>query len=115
MDEETLRTYIQQLYEYDYGDAKNTSLECIGAIGTLNGTAVLTLYEIDTFEVNLAETLPAPDDPDTNGLWAHSSSLEDDWEMYRVEMVGGAVPSTCEGQGGTFDVQYAAEYWFYHG
>lgn len=114
MDEEVLSTYVQQLYDYDYGDVKNSSLECVGAIGTLDGTAVVTLYEIDTFEVNLVETLPSPDDPETNGLWAHSRSLENDWEMYRVEMIGGAVSSTCDGQTGTFDVQYAAEYWFYY-
>ena len=115
VDIEILRTYVQQLYEYDYGDVKNTSLECIGAIGTLDGTAVVTLYEIDTFEANLVETLPSPDDPATNGLWAHSRSPENDWEMYRVQMVGGAVPATCDGQTGTFDIEYAAEYWFYHG
>lgn len=34
-------------------------------------------------------------------------------EVYRVNTAGGAAPHTCEGMGGSFEVQYAAEYWFY--
>ncbi|KAI9926423.1 hypothetical protein MW887_004188 [Aspergillus wentii] len=34
-------------------------------------------------------------------------------EVYRVQTYGGAAPSTCERQKGSFQVDYAAEYWFY--
>ncbi|TVY94082.1 hypothetical protein LAWI1_G000881, partial [Lachnellula willkommii] len=34
-------------------------------------------------------------------------------EVYRVNTVGGNPPSTCAGMPATFEVQYAAEYWFY--
>jgi Protein of unknown function (DUF3455) len=114
-DQEYLQELVQQLYDYDYGEGKNNTLDCIGTIGTLNGSAVVTLYEIDTFDAYVLETIPSPDDPDNNGLWAHSRSKSDfDWEMYRVEMVGGKVPAICAGQPDSFDIEYAAQYWFYH-
>lgn len=112
-DEDKFHTLIQAMYEHDYPTLKNTSLECTGSIGTFNGTAVVILSEIDTFEATIVETVPAPDYPEANGLWAHSRSLDDDWEMYRIEMVGGLVPSTCEGLDSSFDIPYAAGYWFY--
>ncbi|KAI9719035.1 MAG: hypothetical protein M1812_003665 [Candelaria pacifica] len=34
-------------------------------------------------------------------------------EVYRVETAGGKAPSTCENLEGTFEVHYAAQYWFY--
>ncbi|OJJ76261.1 hypothetical protein ASPBRDRAFT_115790 [Aspergillus brasiliensis CBS 101740] len=34
-------------------------------------------------------------------------------EVYRVYTAGGASPATCEGHEGEFEVEYAAEYWFY--
>ncbi|CAK1361160.1 hypothetical protein CB0940_03442 [Cercospora beticola] len=34
-------------------------------------------------------------------------------EVYRINTVGGAAPKTCEGQEAEFQVEYAAEYWFY--
>ena len=34
-------------------------------------------------------------------------------EIYRVYTAGGNAPSTCEGQEEFFEVEYAAEYWFY--
>lgn len=33
--------------------------------------------------------------------------------VYRVETAGGNCPATCQGQTGTINVPYAAEYWFY--
>jgi hypothetical protein len=33
--------------------------------------------------------------------------------VYRVETAGGKAPATCASEQGTFEVQYAAEYWFY--
>jgi len=34
-------------------------------------------------------------------------------EIYRVNTAGGNPPDTCEGMAAAFEVQYAAEYWFY--
>lgn len=34
-------------------------------------------------------------------------------EVYRVNTAGGSAPATCAGMPATFEVQYAAEYWFY--
>ena len=34
-------------------------------------------------------------------------------EVYRVNTAGGSAPDKCEGMPKTFEVQYAAEYWFY--
>ncbi|KAA6412176.1 MAG: hypothetical protein FRX48_04327 [Lasallia pustulata] len=34
-------------------------------------------------------------------------------EVYRLNTAGGAAPPTCAGQQGAFQVEYAAEYWFY--
>ncbi|KAM0327709.1 hypothetical protein ACHAQA_006004 [Verticillium albo-atrum] len=36
-------------------------------------------------------------------------------EVYRVTTAGGTPPSSCAGQPETFQVQYAAAYWFYAG
>lgn len=34
-------------------------------------------------------------------------------EVYRLNTAGGQPPKTCEGMPAAFEVQYAAEYWFY--
>ncbi|KAL8733100.1 MAG: hypothetical protein Q9166_002292 [cf. Caloplaca sp. 2 TL-2023] len=34
-------------------------------------------------------------------------------EVYRVNTAGGSAPKTCDGMGRTFEVEYAAEYWFW--
>ena len=112
--EQAFHDLIPGLCDFDYGQLHNSTLECLGTLGTLNGSAVLTLYDIVTFETVLEQKLAAPDDQTTNGLWARSRSLDHTWEMYRVEMAGGAVPATCEGLNDSFEVNYAAEYWFYH-
>ncbi|KAJ9142787.1 malate dehydrogenase [Pleurostoma richardsiae] len=36
-------------------------------------------------------------------------------EVYRLETAGGSAPATCNGQPASFEVQYAAQYWFYEG
>jgi hypothetical protein len=36
-------------------------------------------------------------------------------EVYRVNTAGGSAPATCKDQAATFQVQYAAVYWFYAG
>ena len=45
------------------------------------------------------------DDKDTVG---------DVQQIFRVKTIGGAAPATCAGQGATIQVDYAAQYWFYH-
>jgi hypothetical protein len=112
--ESYLQNLVEELYYYDYASIRNGTVECIGTIGTLNETAVVTLFEIDTFQPFLEEAVSAPNDPKNNGLWAHSRTWDNEWEMYRVQMVGGAVPQTCADMDSSFDVRYASEYWFYH-
>ncbi|KAI3318170.1 hypothetical protein HD806DRAFT_320144 [Xylariaceae sp. AK1471] len=34
-------------------------------------------------------------------------------EVYRVKTAGGSAPATCKGMAASFEVQYAAEYWFF--
>lgn len=34
-------------------------------------------------------------------------------QIYRLNTASGTPPTTCEGMAATFEVQYAAEYWFY--
>lgn len=34
-------------------------------------------------------------------------------DVYRVNTAGGNAPDTCEGMAASFQVEYAAEYWFY--
>lgn len=34
-------------------------------------------------------------------------------EIYRVNTAGGSAPKTCEGQPPAFQIEYAAEYWFF--
>ena len=34
-------------------------------------------------------------------------------QIYRVDTAGGSPPDTCEGVTGNFEVEYAAQYWFY--
>ncbi|KAL7625549.1 hypothetical protein AAE478_004769 [Parahypoxylon ruwenzoriense] len=36
-------------------------------------------------------------------------------EVYRLETAGGSAPATCQGQPAAFEVQYAAQYWFWEG
>ena len=35
-------------------------------------------------------------------------------EIYRVSTAGGSAPPTCDGMPDSFQVQYAAEYWFFN-
>ena len=34
-------------------------------------------------------------------------------EIYRMNTAGGAAPKTCDGQPASFQIEYAAEYWFW--
>ncbi|KAF2642150.1 hypothetical protein P280DRAFT_295088 [Massarina eburnea CBS 473.64] len=61
---------------------------------------------------------PTTSDKGKNGLgavaWLKLTGTAGDFtEVYRVDTAGGVAPKTCSGQTGTFEVQYAALYWFY--
>lgn len=111
--EESLHAIMPDFLDYDYAMLSNSSLECMGSIGTLDDLAVITLLDIDTFQVSPFENVYPPGNASVDGLWSHSVSGGGEWEVYRVEMVGGAIPVTCANQNVTIHVEYAAEYWFY--
>jgi hypothetical protein len=72
-----------------------------------------------------ADSVPAPADacPGPNGAGAvdwlqledagDGQSFGDITFVYRVETAGGDAPTSCANEQGTFEVPYAAEYWFY--
>ncbi len=71
-------------------------------------------------QVTLSAKTAAPLDSakGPNGLgsvpWLKLVHLDGDYqEVYRINTAGGVAPKTCEGIQGNFDVEYAAEYWFY--
>ncbi|KAI1654872.1 hypothetical protein F4813DRAFT_190713 [Daldinia decipiens] len=48
-------------------------------------------------------------------LKTQSGSTGNLQEVYRIETAGGSAPATCQGQPAAFEVQYAAQYWFWEG
>lgn len=59
---------------------------------------------------------PAPVETPTNVPWLYLtpvSSTDDISAVYRLNTKAGAAPKTCDGKLGDFQVDYAAEYWFY--
>ncbi|KAI0909001.1 hypothetical protein F4823DRAFT_596699 [Ustulina deusta] len=46
-------------------------------------------------------------------LGANSDATGGLHQVFRVETAGGSAPATCHGMPASFEVQYAAEYWFY--
>jgi len=63
-------------------------------------------------------TAPPTADKGKNGLgsvpWLKLVSTAGTWkEVYRVDTAGGVAPKTCADIAGTFEVEYAAVYWFY--
>ena len=112
-DEETFHSLVPMILGYDYERMENSTMTCMGSIGTLNATAVITLYDIDTFEVSRSETVLAPENPDKNAMWSHTWSANNTWDIYRVETYGGRPPPLCKGQPDVIEIEYAAEYWFY--
>jgi len=111
--EASFHSLIPQLYDFDYTELKNSTLGCMGTIGTINNTAIVTLFDIATFEALPSEWVQAPNDPTNNGQWAHSTSPGKSWDVYRVEVSGGGLP-VCGSQALAIETDYAAEYWFYH-
>lgn len=112
-DQESFAALIPMVFSYNYGEMRNSTMNCMGTIGTLNSTAVITLYDIDTFEVTRSETLLAPDSPEKNAMWSHAYSADGTWEIYRVETFNGRPPATCIKPEDSIEIEYAAEYWFY--
>jgi hypothetical protein len=111
--EDAFHALPAQLYDFDYTDVANSTLECIGTIGTDNGTAIITLFEIATFEALPYESVLPPEKADDNGRWAHSVSPKRDWDIYRVETAGGT-PPICDGKKFMAEKKYTAEYWFFY-
>lgn len=52
--------------------------------------------------------LSAGDAPE--GLASDGSPVK---EIYRINTAGGSAPKTCDAMAATFEVEYAAEYWFW--
>jgi hypothetical protein len=111
--EDVFHSLVPQFYSYDYGELANSSLVCIGEIYTYLGKTTVNLTGYQTFSLNVNATISAPN-PQADSYWAQSLSQAYDWEVYRVETAGGAIPTSCAGLGENFEVGYAAEYWFYH-
>jgi hypothetical protein len=112
-DEDSFHALIPMTLGYDYEAMENSTMACMGSIGTLDGTAVITLYDIDTFEAAQSETVLAPEETEKNAMWSHAWSNDRLWDVYRVETYGGRPPATCRGQADVIEIEYAAEYWFY--
>lgn len=111
--EESFHELIPDFLDYDYEMLANSSLECMGSIGTLDSLAAITLLDIDTFQVSPYEWMWPPGNRSIDGKWSHSVSEGFEWEVYRVEMTGGAIPIICDEQNVTIEADYVAEYWFY--
>lgn len=46
-------------------------------------------------------------------LLAQNGTTDQLQNVYRLNTAGGSPPTTCEGQESVFEIQYAAEYWFW--
>jgi hypothetical protein len=112
--EDTFHALAYKFYDFDYAEIKNSTLECFGTIGTDNGTAIIEIFEIATFEALPYETILPPEDPDDDVRWAHAVSPNGRaWDIYRVETRGGVQPY-CDGRRYMTEKPYTAEYWFYY-
>lgn len=112
--EDAFHSLVPQLYTYDYAALVNSSLVCIGKIYTHLGQTTVDLVGHQPVVLDVNTTIPAPN-PQADSYWAQLLSQAFDWEVYRVETTGGALPVSCTGLAEHFEVGYAAEYWFYHG
>ena len=111
--EEAFHALPAQFYDFNYAGLTNSTLECMGTIGTDNGTAIVTLFDIAAFEALPFESVLPPDNPDNNGRWGHSVSPKREWDIYRVETAGGTTP-ICDGKSYMVEKEYTAEYWFFY-
>ncbi|KAF9883611.1 hypothetical protein FE257_003118 [Aspergillus nanangensis] len=62
---------------------------------------------------NKTASVPAPNKRDVAWLKLDTVEGQGIKEVYRVHTAGGQPPATCKGQHKKFEVEYAAEYWFY--
>lgn len=111
--EATLHSLVPQFYVFDYSELQNSTLKCVGNIYTDYGATVIALYKFNTFPVQVQAGVLPPTDTAFNAEWIYSTTLDGTWEVYRVETYGGAIPPTCREHNGSFEVGFAAEYWFY--
>jgi hypothetical protein len=111
--EATLHSLVPQFYAYDYSELQNSSLKCVGNIFTDYGATIVALYNFNTFPVTVQAGVLPPNNAAFNAEWVYSTTLDGAWEVYRVETYGGAMPSTCRDHNGTFEIGFAAEFWFY--
>jgi Protein of unknown function (DUF3455) len=115
--EDALHSLVPLLREYDYAELKNTSMKCIGRMYHRDNALFVHMFgfDIPEFAITLTWAVPPPTGPTKNGQWTSSASLDDAWEVYRVQTSGGATATSCKGhENSTLEVVYAAEYWFYH-
>lgn len=70
---------------------------------------------MDAFPVTIRETANSPDNRQFDLTWVHSQSYDAEWDIYRVETVGGGPPYDCGDQiiSEEIPAEYVAEYWFY--
>ncbi|KAL9107468.1 MAG: hypothetical protein Q9227_007665 [Pyrenula ochraceoflavens] len=107
-----------------------SSIELTGHHYFTNATTPIFNLDINPTEqygVAVAQKLlssTAPLQPPNNGLqgespvaWLYLGTLPGTTggltQVYRLNTVGGSPPKTCAGMPGAFEVQYAAEYWFW--
>jgi Protein of unknown function (DUF3455) len=116
-DEEALHSLVPSFCEYDYAELRNTSMSCVGRIYNQFDHTVVNLFgfNVPEFTIEITWAIPSPVGSTVSGYWAHSTTIDKDWEVYRVETAGGVTPTTCKGhENSIINVAYAAEYWFYH-
>ena len=112
--EATFHSLVKQFYAYDYSELKNSTLKCVGSIYTDYGATVVALFDFDTFPVKVGTAILPPDNIAFNADWVYSTTIDGAWEVYRVETYSGATPPTCQEHNSTFELGFAAEYWFYN-
>jgi hypothetical protein len=115
--EDALHALVPQFCGYDYSELRNTSMNCVGRIYNQFGHTIVNLFgfNVPEFTIEIAWAIPSPAGHAVNGYWGLSTTLDKDWEVYRVETAGGVTPTTCKGhENSTINIAYAAEYWFYH-
>lgn len=113
--EDYFHSIVPKLREFDYTLLKNSSLTCIGTIQSIQAESDVDIFGVTAFRMHTQNQVNAPVDAENNLQWARSTSLDLTWDVYRVETVDGAPPATCQRQNDIIKLDYAAEYWFYHG
>lgn len=81
-------------------------------------TATFDLHQYGFTNTKKIASVPAPSSkipavPWLKLTYANFGDIGSIQEVYRLNTAGGTPPATCSGMPTTFEVQYAAEYWFY--